>query len=102
MRNVGCTLKRLIAAQVVLMASLLGSCGSSDAVNRCGTACASIASCQSLQAMFTAALPAAQSCDANGAGQCQKTVATLVIGCPTPLCMVAVNDDAALLPIESE
>jgi hypothetical protein len=58
--------------------------------------------CENLEKSFYAALPAAQACDANGAGQCQKTVPTLSIGCPSPICLVAVNDDSALAPIESE
>jgi hypothetical protein len=89
-----------ITLQIVLISSLLSSCGSSDAT-KCGTACSSVMTCQGLQDRFYAALPAAQSCEANVPGQCQKTVATLSIGCPSPACLVAVNDDSALSPIES-
>jgi hypothetical protein len=96
-----------LAPLILLVGSLLGACGSSDAVNRCTSACGAttadaVATCQTLQERFFAALPTAQSCAANGAGQCQKTVPLLSIGCSSPICMAAVNDDSALTPIESE
>ena len=85
----------------------IGACGSSDAVNRCTSACDSspanaVATCQGLQQSFFAALPAAQSCITTSGGQCQKTVPLLSIGCSSPICMVAVNDDSALMPIETQ
>jgi hypothetical protein len=59
--------------------------------------------CQSLQAKFFAALPMAQSCgDTKLGGQCQTTVPYLSIGCSSPICLVAVNDVSALMPIESQ
>jgi hypothetical protein len=78
----------------VVMAALGISCSSSkpDAA----------AECQSLQTKFFAALPAAKSCDATESGQCQKTVPLLAIGCSSPICLVAVSDDSALIPIESQ
>jgi hypothetical protein len=94
-----------LAPLILLVGSLLGACGSSDAVNRCTTACSStanaVAACQSLQTSFFAALPAAQSCgNTKITGQCQNTVPLLAIGCSSPICLVAVNDDSALAPIE--
>jgi hypothetical protein len=97
---------RLILLGVVALT--FGACSSPDAVNRCTTACDSspanaVATCQSLQTSFFAALPAAQICgDSKIAGQCQKTVPLLAIGCASPICLVAVNDDSALMPIETQ
>ena len=93
---------------LVLAAVLsVGACSSSDAVNRCTSACDStpadaIATCQNLQTSFFAALPAAQSCSVTSGGQCPKTVPLLSIGCSSPICLVAVNDDSALMPIETQ
>jgi hypothetical protein len=95
-------------AVLVAVVLTVGACGSSDAVNRCTSACDSspanaVATCQGLQTSFFAALPAAQSCgNSKIAGQCQKTVPLLSIGCSSPICMVAVNDDSALMPIETQ
>ena len=61
-----------------------------------------VTACKGLQQSFFAALPAAQSCASGSAGQCQKTVPFLVIGCSSPMCLVAINDDSALMPIESQ
>jgi hypothetical protein len=96
-----------LAPLILLAGSLLGACGSSsDAVNRCTSACDTspadaVTACKGLQEGFFAALPAAQSCASGSAGQCQKTVPLLSIGCG-PICLVAVNDDSALTPIESQ
>jgi hypothetical protein len=89
-------LMNLLRLAVGLMVGVIGvSCSSSKADPAAG--------CQSLQTKFIAALPTARSCgNAKIAGQCQKTVPLLDIGCASPICMVAVNDDAALMPIETE
>jgi hypothetical protein len=109
-----CTLERasqLIATRLALFGAVvltIGSCGSSDGITRCTSACDSspadaVATCQSLQTSFFAALPAAQSCgDTKNGSQCQKTVPLLSIGCSSPICLVAVNDDSALMPIETQ
>jgi hypothetical protein len=54
--------------------------------------------CQELAATYGAAVIAALSCDVHGAGQCQKMVPYLALGCPE-LCQVTVNDDSALTPL---
>jgi hypothetical protein len=108
-----CTLESmglLVTTRLAVLGAVvltIGACSSSDAVNRCTSVCGSspanaVATCQSLQTSFFAALPAAQSCGATSAGQCQKTVALLSIGCSSPICLVAVNDDSALMPIETQ
>jgi hypothetical protein len=80
---------------VGLMVGLMGvSCSSSKSDRT--------AECQTLQDRFFAALPTAQSCSATGGGQCQQTVPLLDIGCASPICMVAVNDGSALMPIETQ
>jgi hypothetical protein len=90
---------RLILLGVVVLT--VGACGSGSKC--CGpTTGNAVATCQGLQTSFVAALPAAQSCTAGSTGQCQKTVPTLVIGCSSPICLVAVNDDSALAPIETQ
>jgi hypothetical protein len=84
---------RSLALLIALVASSLSACGSKTDV---------VAECASLQTRFFAALPAAQGCDANVAVQCQKMVASLAIGCSSPVCMVVVNDDSALMAMESQ
>ncbi len=54
--------------------------------------------CQELQAAYNATVLVALSCDVTGAGQCEKMVPYLSIGCPA-LCQVTVNDDSALTPL---
>jgi hypothetical protein len=43
----------------------------------------------------------AQSCT-SGTRQCQKTVLIPIIGCGSPTCLAVVNDDSALIPIETQ
>jgi hypothetical protein len=118
-RRVTASLERLLGGQVMkraratgmrpglpllLVGSLLSACGSSDAVPRCCnlSKADAVAICQSLQEEFFATLPTAQSCAVNGVAQCQKMVPLLSIGCSSPICLVAVNDDSALTPIASQ
>jgi hypothetical protein len=93
------TWRLFLLGEVVL---IVGACGP-DGAKCCGPLTGSAtATCQGLQDRFFAALPAAQSCASGSAGQCQKTVPLLSIGCSSPICPVAVNDDSALMPIESQ
>jgi hypothetical protein len=80
---------------------IVGACGSNGA-KCCEPSGSAAATCQGLQESFFAALPAAQSCASGSAGQCQKTLPLPVVGCPSPICLVAVNDDSALMPIETQ
>ena len=96
----------LVAPALILTLVAIGACGPLDAGNRCTSACGSseanaVVTCQGLQESFFAALPGAQSCNTTS-GQCQKTVPLLNIGCSSPICLVAVNDDSALKPIETQ
>jgi hypothetical protein len=92
------TSRLIIFGAVVLT---LGACGSGSRC--CGpTTGNSVATCQGLQDSFFAALPAAKTCTAGSVGECQKTVPLLSIGCSSPICLVAVNDDSALMPIETQ
>ena len=80
----------------------IGACGS-DGSKCCSPSTGSAtAICQGLQTSFFAALPAARSCATGSVGQCQKTLPLPVVGCPSPICLVAVNDDSALMPIETQ
>jgi hypothetical protein len=99
--GVDVSLRLIFLGAVVLT---VASCGSSKSVADSGPESVAdsspdvVAACQSLQNNFFAALPAAKSCSATNGGQCQKTVPLLSIGCSSPICLVAVNDDSALLP----
>jgi|SRR5579862_1819388 len=95
--GVDVTSRLIIFGAVVLT---LGACGSGSKC--CGpTTGNAVATCQGLQTSFFSALPAAQSCSTTSGGQCQKTVPLLSIGC-TSICAAAVNDDSALMPIETQ
>ena len=99
------TIGTAVTSLVILLGAVamtIGACGA-DGAKCCGPSTANaVATCQGLQERFFAALPAAQSCAPGSAGQCQKTVPVLVVGCNNPMCVVAVNDDSALAQIESQ
>ena len=92
------TLRLIVIGAVVLT---VGACDSGSKCCSPSTGNA-VTTCQGLQTSFFAALPAAQSCSTTNTSPCQKTVPLLAIGCASPICLVAVNDDSALMPIETQ
>jgi hypothetical protein len=57
------------------------------------------ASCSVLETQYLNTVAGAQSCDPNGAGQCQQPVSAALSPCPT--CMTYVNDGATVNAIKS-
>ncbi len=58
-----------------------------------------MASCSVLETQYLDTVAGAQSCDLNGAGQCQKQVSAALSSCPT--CMTYVNDATTVNSIKS-
>ena len=83
--------------------ALGGSGGTDDAglgtVDSGGLPAGDVASCSVVETQYLDTVAGAQTCDPNGAGQCQQQVNAALSSCPT--CMTYVNEVATVNAIKS-